>query len=83
MEARKLEEEKNIKINFDFTRKELEYILENANFNDRQERVFKRLTCKSGRESIVQISMNENISTATTSRIIKQIKNKIYRLLLS
>ena len=73
------EEEKKVK--FDFVKKELEYILENANFTEEQERVFKRLTGKQGRQSIVQISMEENISTATVSRIIKQIKKKILKLL--
>lgn len=68
-------------MNYDFTKQELEYILENARFNDIQLRVFNRLTDIHGRQSIVQISMEENISTATVSRIIKQIKNKIKRLL--
>lgn len=65
----------------DFTKPELEYILENANFTDEQERVFKRLTDKKGRQTIVKISIEENISTATVSRIIKQIKKKILRIL--
>lgn len=73
------EEGKNVK--FDFIQSELDYILKNANFNEKQENVFNRLTDKKGRQSIVQISMEENISTATVSRIIKQIKKKIYRLL--
>jgi DNA-binding MarR family transcriptional regulator len=72
-------EEKKVK--FDFTKPELDYILENANFTEEQERIFKRLTDKKGRQSIVQISMEENISTATVSRIIKKIKKKILRLL--
>ena len=73
-------EEKNVN-KFDFIQPELDYILENANFNEQQERIFKRLTGRQGRQSIVQISMEENISTATVSRIIKQIKKKIIRLL--
>lgn len=68
-------------IKFDFIQSELDYILMNANFNEKQENVFNRLTDKKGRQSIIQISMEENISTATVSRIIKQIKKKIYRLL--
>ena len=72
---------KKVNVKFDFIQKELDYILENANFNEKQENVFKRLTDKKGRQTIVQISMEENISTATVSRIIKQIKKKIYRLL--
>ncbi len=46
MEAQKgLKEEESVK-RFDFTKAELEYILENANFNQIQEDVFKRLTSK-------------------------------------
>ena len=66
---------------FDFVQKELDYINANANFNEIQQKVFDRLTDKKGRQSIVQISMEEHISTATVSRIIKQIKNKILRVL--
>lgn len=80
MEAPKKLEEEDVK-KFDFTRKELEYILENARFNEIQRRVFSRLIDLNGRQSIVQISLGENISTATVNRIIRQIKNKILRLL--
>ena len=76
---RKLEEENVNK--FDFTKIELDYILQNANFNDIQLRIFNRLTDKVGRQKIYQIAMEENISERTVSRIIKQIKNKIKRLL--
>ena len=81
MEQRKLElEEKDVK-RFDFTTFELNYIINNANFNDLQLSVFKRLTDKRGRQTIVQISMEENISERTVNRIIKQIKSKILRTL--
>ena len=66
---------------FDFTRKELEYILENANFTVEQEQIFKMLTSKYGRASIVNISLTMNMSESTVKRRIKQIKNKILRLL--
>ena len=72
MEAPKKLEEEDVK-KFDFTRKELEYILENARFNEIQRKVFNRLTDIE--------SLEEHISTATVSRIIKQIKKKILRLL--
>lgn len=81
MGLKKLEEEKDVKINFDFTRKELEFILENARFNQIQRKVFNRLTDIDGRQSIVKISIEEHISTATVSRIIKQIKKKILKLI--
>ena len=79
--GKKLEEGKDVKINFDFTTPELEYILANARFNDIQRKVFSRLTDIDGRQSIVKISIEEHISTSTVSRIIKQIKKKILRLL--
>ena len=74
-------EEKKDKITLDFTKPELDYILQNANFNDIQLRVFNRLTDKYGKQKIVKIAIEENISERTVSRIIKQIKNKIKRLL--
>ena len=78
-EQKKLEEENVNKL--DFTKFELDYILQNANFNDIQLRIFNRLTDKVGRQKIVKIAIEENISERTVSRIIKQIKNKIKRLL--
>ena len=75
----KLEEESVNKL--DFTKFELDYILQNANFNDLRLRIFKSLTDKYGRQKIVKIAIEENISERTVSRIIKQIKNKIKRLL--
>lgn len=79
MEKERLEEENVNKL--DFTKFELDYILQNANFNDIQLRIFERLTDKQGRQKIVKIAIEENISERTVSRIIKQIKNKIKRLL--
>lgn len=66
---------------FDFTKPELDYILENANFTIEEEQIFKMLTSKYGRASIVNISLTMNISESTVKRRIKQIKNKILRLL--
>lgn len=80
MAQRKSEEGKRDKINFDFTRKELEYILENANFTIEQEEIFKMLTSRYGRASIVNISIKMNMSESTVKRRIKQIKSKILRL---
>lgn len=76
---KELEEESVRK--FDFTTYELNFIKENANFNETQERVFNRLTDYKGRQSILKISLEENISTATVSRIIKQIKKKILKII--
>ena len=81
MEApKKLEEEKEVK-RFDFVKSELDYILENANFTVEQEQIFKMLTSKYGRASIVNISLTMNMSESTVKRRIKQIKHKILRLL--
>ena len=75
----KLEEE-GIK-KFDFVKSELDYILNNANFTVEQEEIFKMLTSKYGRASIVNIAIKMNMSESTVKRRIKQIKNKILRLL--
>ena len=68
-------------MNFDFTRPELNYILENANFTEEQEEIFKMLTSKYGRASIVNISLTMNMSESTVKRRIKQIKHKIIKIL--
>ena len=80
METPKKSEEKR-KVNFDFTKPELLYILENANFTEEQEEIFRMLTGKQGRQSIIYISFKMNLSESTVKRRIKQIKNKILRLL--
>ena len=81
MEApKKLEEEKEVK-RFDFVKSELDYILENANFTEEQEKIFKMLTGRQGRQKVVYIATEMNMSESTVKRRIKQIKNKILRLL--
>ena len=77
----KLEEEKENKVMLDFTKPELEYIKENANFTIEELTIFEMLTGKYGRETIVYIADKMNLSTATVSRRIKKIKSKIKRLL--
>ena len=77
--SKKLEEERNVK-KFDFTKFEKQYILENANFTEEQEKIFEMLTGKYGRESIVYIAFKMNMSESTVKRRIKQIKSKILRL---
>ncbi len=80
METPKKLEEESVR-RLDFTTPELEYILNNANFTVEQEEIFKMLTSKYGRASIVNISIKMNMSESTVKRRIKQIKNKIIRLL--
>ena len=77
----KLEEEKENKVMLDFTKPELEYIKENANFTVEELTIFEMLTGKYGRETIVYIANKTNLSTATVSRRIKKIKSKIKRLI--
>ena len=80
-EQEKLEEEKENKIMLDFTKPELEYIKENANFTIEELTIFEMLTGKYGRETIVYIANKTNLSTATVSRRIKKIKSKIKKLI--
>ena len=68
-------------MNYDFTKKELDFINENANFTEEQERIFKMLTSRYGRQSIVNIAYKMNMSESTVKRRIKQIKNKILKIL--
>ena len=81
MEKEKLEEKKENKVMLDFTKPELEYIKENANFTIEELTIFEMLTGKYGRETIVYIANKTNLSTATVSRRIKKIKSKIKRLI--
>ena len=81
MGKEKLEEEKANRMTLDFTKPELEYIKENANFTIEELTIFEMLTEKYGRETIVYISNKMNLSTATVSRRIKKIKSKIKRLI--
>lgn len=73
-------EEKDVK-RFDFTTFELNYIIKNANFNDTQLEIFKRLTDPHGRQTIVKIALETNTSESTVKRNIRQIKKKIMRTL--
>ena len=72
-EQEQLEEEKENKVMLDFTKPELEYIKENANFTIEELTIFEMLTGKYGRETIVYIANKTNLSTATVSRRIKKI----------
>lgn len=80
-EHEKSEEEKENKSILDFTKPELEYIKDNANFTVEELKIFEMLTSKYGRETIVYIANKTNLSTATVSRRIKKIKSKIKKLI--
>lgn len=75
---RKLEEKDVNKL--DFTKFELDYILENANFSADEEKIFKMITGKY-RKTIVNIALEINLSESSVKRRIKNIKTKILRLL--
>ena len=77
----KLEEEKENRMTLDFTKPELEYIKENANFTVEELTIFEMLTGKYGRETIVYIANKTNLSIATVIRRIKKIKSKIKKLI--
>ena len=66
---------------YDFTQKEIDFINENARFNDRQQEIFDRLTDRKGRQKIVKIAMEMCMSERTVSREIKAIKKKILKIL--
>lgn len=80
-EQEKIEEEKENRMTLDFTKPELDYIKENANFTVEELTIFEMLTGKYGRETIVYIANKTNLSTATVSRRIKKIKSKIKKLI--
>lgn len=61
----------------ELTKPELERIVENANFTEEEERIFKLLV---GNMSLEAISQRLMLSKATTSRRIKDIKAKIERI---
>ena len=81
MEKRELEEEKENKINFNFTKPEITYIKSNANFTIEEEKIFDMLTGKYGKEKIIYIALKLNMSERTIGRRIKGIKKKIYKIL--
>lgn len=64
-----------------FTKPEIEYILENANFTEREERVFLLKNRKEGVPTIIEIAEILNCSTSTVSRDTRKIVDKIIRIL--
>lgn len=62
----------------DFTKPEIEYLLDRCNFTDEEERYFLLRTKD---KSNTQISLEMNISETQVSRLAKRVKNKIKRIL--
>ena len=63
---------------FDFTKEEYEYLIDKLMLN---EELSKILEMKIKNKSIVQISMSLNLSERTVSRRVKELKNKIKKVL--
>ena len=62
----------------EYTKPEMEYILENANLTESEEEVFK-LRAKG--KSIVYIGIELGLSDRTVNNRIKHIRSKIHRIL--
>lgn len=62
----------------ELNKREYDYLVDELMLNELEAKILKM---KIQNKSIVEMSMENNISTATVSRIIKRIKNKIIRLL--
>lgn len=74
MEQRKEELKKLENLN----KREYLYLVDELMLNELEANILKM---KIQNKSIVEMSLENNISTATVSRIIKKIKNKIIKLL--
>ena len=62
----------------EFIRKELDYLIQECMFTDREEKVLE-MRCRG--KSIIQISMELYISPRTVDNCIKKIKQKIHKVL--
>lgn len=62
----------------DFTKREMEYLIENCNFSEREEMVF-RLRCK--KYTLEKIAEKIHVCYKTAYRDNKKVKEKIIRVL--
>lgn len=62
----------------DFTKPEIDYIKENANFTIQEEQLFD---LRNAEHSIEECAEIMNVSVSTVKRINKKMKSKIIRLL--
>lgn len=62
----------------DFTKPEIEYILENANFTKQEEELFR---LRNGEYSLEECAELMNVSVSTVKRVNKKMQSKIVRLL--
>ena len=73
---------KNLKVDFNMIKSDKEFYLENCNFTEMEEKIFYDLTGKNPL-SIIQISMKEHISDSTVNRIIRKIKIKMLKAIIT
>lgn len=62
----------------DFTKREIDYIIENANFTRQEEQLFLLRNDENSLETCAEIM---NVSVATVYRISKKMKNKIIKII--
>lgn len=62
----------------DFTKPEIDFIKENANFTEQEETLFD---LRNGEHSLEECAELMNVSVPTISRINKKMKNKIIRII--
>lgn len=60
----------------EFTRKEVEYLVQECNFTEQEERIFRM---KTSGKSIVAIAIEEGVSDRTINRKLKRIRIKIHK----
>lgn len=60
----------------EFTRKEVEYLVQECNFTEQEERIFRM---KTNGKSIVAIAIEEGVSDRTINRKLKRIRIKIHK----
>ena len=63
---------------FDFTLKEYDFFIENCFFSEREELIFYM---RQKSKSIIEISLELNVSESTVKRRIKNIHKKICKIL--
>lgn len=62
----------------DFTKKELDFIIENANFTSREKDLF---LLRNDEHSIEECAEIMNVSTSTIDRLNRKMKNKIIKII--
>lgn len=82
MQEHNQNKKKKLKMNFDIIESDKQFYLKYCNFNEIQEKVFNDLTGKHPM-SIIQIADKENISDRTVCRVIRSIKIKMLKAIMT